>query len=282
MQTRFLTTSDSIQLKYAYSVGDAGNPWIVLVIPFGLHVEIAAPFFDFFAPHYNVCAWESRSILEQSDRECGVAEFSIDHHVADLLAVLDALDIDEAALVGYCSGAGIALAAINQQPDRFTQLILAHGEYTMLAKRDLVTQFSGDMDVLLCLAASSAQRAALVFDKIQNDRLDADSSRPAGLDKPFSDLRFLKRYANNYLAYKAVDFQQLAADVSHPTLVMAGGKDVQVNVESSRKIGSLIRIASIFVDPEADHYGILTKDSDTLVAIWNNLCESRHEHRYGR
>ena len=281
MKTEFLTTADGVRLKYAYTISDLDDPWIMLVFPFGLDVEIVSPFFEFFGSHYNICAWESRSILEQSDRECQVSEFSIDHHVADLLAVLDALRVEEAILVGYCSGAGIALAAINLQPNRFTQLILVHGEYTMLGDRSAVTQFAGDMDVLLGLAASSPERAQLVFEKIHNERFDADLPRPAGLDLPFRDIRFLKRYANNYLAYKSVDYAQLASEVSHPTLVMAGNKDVQVNVESAKKISSLIRNSSLFVDTDADHYGILTKDSNTLIAIWNNICENMHEQHLG-
>jgi pimeloyl-ACP methyl ester carboxylesterase len=282
MKTKILTTQDGIELRYAYAACEPDKPWIALIIPFGLDVEITAPFFEFFQSHYNVFAWESRSILEASDRECSVSELSIDRHVADLLDIMDDLHIDEAILVGYCSGAGIALAAINQQPNRFSQLILAHGEYTMLGNRHLVTQFAGDMDVLLSLAASSAERAQLVFDKINNERFDANLPRPAGLDRPFSDVRFLKRYANNYLAYKSVDFERLAAEVAHPTLVMAGRKDVQVNVESAQKIASLIRGASIFIDPDADHYGILTQDSPTLIAVWNNICEGMHAQGRGR
>src|ERR1035437_10207455 len=282
MKFKLLTTSDNIQLKYAYSIRDLGNPWIMLIIPFGLDVGIASAFFEFFKSHYNICAWESRSVLEDSDRDCNVYEFSIDHHVADLLAVLDALSSEEAILVGYCSGAGIALAAINQEPNRFDQLILAHGEYTLLGDAKCTTQFAGDMDILLSLAASSDERAQLVFEKIQSERLENDLNRPAGLDQPFSDVRIFKRYAKNYLAYKATDFKQLASEVSHPTLLMAGGKDLQVNIESSQKIHGCLRNSTMFIDPEADHYGVLTKDSSTLIAIWNYICESAQEQHYGR
>jgi len=280
MKTSSLTTSDNIELRYGYAVSDLRKPWIVLVIPFGLDVAIATPFFDFFKTHYNVCTWESRSVLENSDRACGAAEFSIDQHVADLIAVIDTLKIKEAILVGYCSGAGVALAAINQEPNRFSQLVLAHGEYTMLGEKDCVTQFAADMDVLLTLAASSDERAQLVFEKIQSERYDANLPRPAGLDQPFGDVRYLKRYASNYLAYKATDYQQLAAEVFHPTLLMAGGRDVQVNVASSEKIRGHIRNSSIFVDPDADHYGVLTPDSGTLIAIWNHILENSHAREF--
>jgi len=269
-------------LRYAHAISGPDKPWITLVIPFGLEVQMASPFFEFFASHYNVCTWESRSILEDSTRECDVAEFSIDDHVADLLAVLDVLNVDESILVGYCSGAGVALAAINLAPNRFEELVLAHGEYTLLSDAQCTTQFAADMDGLLCLAASSDTRAQLVFDKIQAERFDGGANRPAGLDRPFSSVQFLKRYAKNYLAYKATDFMQLAREVTHPVLLLAGGRDAQVNVSSSRKIHSCMSGAKLFVDPDADHYGVLTSDSPTLITIWNNICENAHARRQRR
>jgi pimeloyl-ACP methyl ester carboxylesterase len=275
-----LTTPAGMRLRYAHCSSSPSRPWITLVIPFGLDVEMARPFFDFFQSHYNVCTWESRSILEESARECAVAEFSVDCHAADLLAVLHALGIDETILVGYCSGAGIALTAINLAPNRFTELVLVHGEYTMLGDAKCMTPFAMDMDTLLCLAADNDTRARLVYDKIREERFEGDANRPTGLDKPFSDIRFLKRYAQNYLAYKSADFKQLAAEITHPTLVMAGGKDIQVNINSSQTIHGCMRNAALFVDPEADHYGLLTQDSHTLIAVWNFLCENAHARHH--
>ena len=282
MNIESLQTADGIQLRYAYSISDLANPWITLVIPFGLDVRMAGAFCEFFASHYNVCTWESRLILEESDRDCDVGQFTIDHHVADLLAVLDALRVEETILVGYCSGAGVALAAINLAPNRFGDLVLAHGEYTLLNDTTCTTQFAADMDTLLCLAASSDARAQVVFEKIQSERFDGGANRPAGLDQPFSSSRFLQRYAKNYLSYKSCDFTQLAREVTHPALLLAGGKDVQVNISSSRQIHGEIRGSRLFVDPDADHYGVLTKDSPTLIAIWNYICENAHARRQRR
>lgn len=276
MKTDNLTTDDGVTLTYAYSMENRNNPWIVLIIPFGLHVSMAEPFFEFFTPRYNICTWESRLILNNSDHACEVEDFSIENHVRDLFAVVDTLDIQEAILVGYCSGAGIALAAVNSAPNRFSELILAHGEYVLLDDMNYVTQFAADMDGLLCLAASSDKRAELVHQKIQSERLENDTHRPEGLDKPFSDINYLKRYAKNYLAYKSSDFERLASDITHPTLLMAGGRDIQVNIKSSEKIRRAISDAEIFIDPEADHYGVLTENSSTLIAIWNYISENTY------
>jgi len=280
MNVHTLTTSDAIALKYACDIRGPEYPWIVLILPFGLDAAMARPFFEFFRSHYNLCTWESRCILEDSAHEYSAAELSIHHHVNDMLAVMATLQIDAATLVGYCSGAGIALASLDRAPGRFPLLVLAHGEYALLHDPACVTPFAADMDGLLSMAAANDRHAQTIYDKIKAERFGG-ANRPAGLDRPFSDLRFFKRYAQNYLAYKTGCFERLAMQISGRTLLLAGGKDIQVNPESSKKIGSYIRGAELLLDQNADHYGILTPDSNTLITIWNYLCENIYERDPG-
>ena len=54
---------------------------------------------------------------------------------------------------------------------------------------------------------------------------------------------------------------------------MSGNRDVQANVTSTEKILELMPNSEIHIDPEADHYGILREESNTLVTIWNYLCD---------
>ena len=272
MKVESVKTSDNQSLKYAYVKSDASKPWIVFIIPFALKTDLAKPFFDFFSGHYNIVTWESRLILDEVEEKPEPQFFNVEYQVQDLLDVMAALEIKQAHLVGYCSGAGIALCAINRAPDRFEHLVLAHGEYTLLGESSCTTQFALDMDGLLSLAASSETRAKLVFDKIQSERMDTDPNRPDGLDLPFSQLHYLTKYADTYTAYKSEDFTQLAKQVGHKTLVLTGERDIQANVNSSQRIQDLIDHSEIYVDPTGDHYGVLRPNSKTLVKIWNYLC----------
>jgi uncharacterized membrane protein len=57
---------------------------------------------------------------------------------------------------------------------------------------------------------------------------------------------------------------------------------MQVNIESSQKIHGRIKNSTMFVDSDADHYGVLSKDSNTMIAIWNHIFENAYERNYDR
>jgi len=275
MRVETVSSPDGVELKYAHC-GLSGRPCIALIMPFGLRVELAEAFFNFYKSRYDVVTWESRLILDSSAREVRPEDFAMLNHVYDLVSVLRACRVSRVALVGYCSGAGIGLAAANRFPQLFSSLTLVHGEYTLLSDESCTTQFSADIDSLLSIAAQSNEAARQVFEKVSSDRSMATMNLPAGIDTPFTKLPYLRRHALTYLAYKSTDFKRLARSVSHRSLLLTGNRDAQTNVESTRKIHGLMRNADIHVDPDADHYGILREDSKTLATIWNYLGEQLH------
>jgi pimeloyl-ACP methyl ester carboxylesterase len=273
MKVEVLTTHDGIDLKVGYTGADSKRDWIVLIIPFGLELPMAKPFFDFFSGHYNVVSWEARSILDRSERPVARDELKVTKHAMDLKELLDARQIRQASLVGYCSGAGVALSAVNRWPHRFSSLVLAHGEYILLEEPDCTTQFASDIDSLLSMATGSEETAKTVFGKIRDQRLADGPDIPEGVDMPFSELRYFRRYANNYLEYKSVDFQRLAQTTTLPTLMLTGRRDVQANVSSTELIAQLVPNVDLYIDPESDHYGLLRERSTAMVQIWNYLSE---------
>jgi len=133
-------------------------------MPFGLSVDLAEAFFSFYQPRYDVVTWESRLILDSSEREVRPEDFAVINHVYDLMSVLYACRVSRAFLVGYCSGAGVGLAAANRFPQFFSSLILVHGEYTLLSDESCTTQFAADTDSLLSIAAKSDEDARQIFE----------------------------------------------------------------------------------------------------------------------
>jgi hypothetical protein len=157
----------------------------------------------------------------------------------------------------------------------FPALVLVHGEYVLLGEKGCTTQYASEIDTLLSLAAKSEADARVVFEKVNSERPLQNTNVPEGLDTPFTQLSYLRRHATNYLAYKSADFIRLARSVSHRSLLLTGNRDAQANVESTRRIGSLMKNSEIHIDPNADHYGILRQDSQTLATIWNYLGEQK-------
>lgn len=267
--------ADGVALNMIKSDVIEGRTWIVLIMPFGIQLQMADVFVEFFSLQYNVVTYEARSILEQSERGVSENEFSIENHVEDLKLVIEACASEKFYLVGYCSGAGVALAAAKKYPELVEQLILVHGEYAMLDVPGCTSQFAQEVDSLLSMAAKDEEHLNLVFKKISGERFENTLGRPEGIDLAFTDKAYLRRYAANYLEYKRVDFCKLANDIKHKTLIMAGEKDLQSNVKSAQTIQQMISNSEIYIDPDADHYGLLRDESNTMVTIWNYLCNVR-------
>jgi pimeloyl-ACP methyl ester carboxylesterase len=275
MKEEVAVGSDGVSLSYAVSEYQQGKPWLALIIPFGLRVTIARPFFDFFRPQYNIVSWESRLILSADEQPAPHGAFELHRHVKDFEVVLTSCNIRKCVVVGYCSGAGIALGAANRYPQKISHLVLAHGEYVLLNEAGCSTQFAREIDGLLTMAHTDENHLLKIFEKVRDERLNAGEHRPQGIDLPFSQLAYLRRHAQNYQAYKKADFQKLARSVTHRTLLMTGKRDAQANVASTVKIKDAMPNSLLHVDDGADHYGILREDSSTLVTLWNHLSEQR-------
>lgn len=268
MLGNIITTSNDVSLKYTVSEVSDSNQWIVLILPFGMKLELANSFIEQFKQQYSILTWEGRLIFEDQAVDFKPADVSVDNHVADLVTLMDIHNIDKAELVGYCSGAGVALKAVNNFPERFEKLVLVHGEYTLLKERDCVTQAGKDLDSLLPIASMDRKKAELILSKLpmaNND--DSESNVPKGVTLPYTNPEYFFRYANSYVAYKSVDYAGLAKQVTMPSYCLSGGCDVQTNINSSEKIHQQLQNSEIFIEADADHYGILRADSPTLTTL---------------
>lgn len=241
-----------------------GRPWVVIIIPFGLKIDLAKALIGGLGDHYNIVSWEARAILESADYQVSNNELSVKSHTSDLIEIMNFMEIPQATLLGYCSGAGIAIAAANQHPNRFTTLILANGEYTLLHKKDCITQYGSDIDGILPIAANSEADAQFIIDKMPASKED---EIPRGLEMPFSEAHILKRYAENYLEYRSTDFEALAKNIQHRTFVLTSKMDRQANVNSSLRIHNLIPKSEIFIDNDSDHFGVLRENSKMIEKI---------------
>ena len=271
------TTSDGVQIRYSCSDLASGKPALLFVIPFGLRLDIAQPFIDHFKDSFRVICWEARLILAPAERPVSGKELTVERHVADLFAVLDACEVEQAHIVGYCSGAGIALAAVNLDPDRFGILVLVSGDYALLGQSACVTQFGRDIDSLLPMASKDQKTAKFILDRLPDQhKLLSARPVPEGIKLPFSEAHFFHRYALNYLSYRSTNFQELASTVNKRTLLVACERDLQTNVHSSVQIQKHIRNSSIVIEPEGDHYELL-RDATRVLGVTREFLAGAHE-----
>jgi 3-oxoadipate enol-lactonase len=99
----------------------SGRP-VVFVHGFPFSHEMWAPQIEALNNDYRCIAYDIRG-LGRSD--VGDGQYMIEIFVDDLIALLDHLQIDKAAVCGLSMGGYVALRAVEKNPERFNALILA-------------------------------------------------------------------------------------------------------------------------------------------------------------
>jgi pimeloyl-ACP methyl ester carboxylesterase len=106
---------------------------------------------------FRVITYDQRGHGE-TDAPATATEYSAGHLARDLVGVLDALDIERAAFVGFSLGGGPALALAASKPERVSRLVLADVgagaddpvKVQWMARRWVTLIGQGEIDELVC------------------------------------------------------------------------------------------------------------------------------------
>jgi 3-oxoadipate enol-lactonase len=110
--------------NHTVSYTDAGGknaPAILFIHGFPFNKHTWAGQVEALKENFRVIAYDVRG---HGQSDIGSVDFSIDLFVADLINLMDALQIKKTLLCGLSMGGYIALRAMEQHPDRFIGLIL--------------------------------------------------------------------------------------------------------------------------------------------------------------
>jgi pimeloyl-ACP methyl ester carboxylesterase/DNA-binding CsgD family transcriptional regulator len=121
---RFCTSRGDARIAFATA---GGGPPLVRVNNWFTHLEL-----DWGSPvwrHWSEALVENRMLVRYDPRGSGlsdrdVSDFSLDAMVADLEAVVDALDLRRFALMGLCQGGVVAVAYAARHPERVSRLVV--------------------------------------------------------------------------------------------------------------------------------------------------------------
>lgn len=232
---------------------------LVLVLPFGVRHLMAVQLYEELARSFNVITWESRFVLDLEADEQDT-EITAEMHALDMIHVIRQSRTWHAGaqgpvdVIGYCSGAGVASLAAARHGQHIRRLALVSGEYMLPPAVCTQSPFQREVDLLLPAAAASMARARLLAEKIAAGRKTPGSEFDRFVSLPFSTPEHLHRYGRNYIAYRSVDFLQIAGQVRHPALLLAAQGDKQVSVESSRIVASRLSGARGVQVVDGDHY----------------------------
>jgi pimeloyl-ACP methyl ester carboxylesterase len=115
-------TRDGVRLWY--EVFGAGETTIMLMPGWGLPGRSWKAQIPYLARYFRVIAYDPRG-TGSSDRPTGPSAYALAEHVADAVAILDAVGAGSAVVVGKSRGAQTALTLATEHPERVNGLIVA-------------------------------------------------------------------------------------------------------------------------------------------------------------
>jgi pimeloyl-ACP methyl ester carboxylesterase/predicted glycosyltransferase len=207
---------------YFAQFGETG-PWIVFAPIYQIvHMGMLKATIPYLSHHFRVVAIDLRG-NGRSDRPTDPAAYTFDHYYADLLAVLDHLQIECLAVIGISAAAMTAVRLAAEQPQRVSHLIVVGGYLESLIPDD-----------------AAASQVARIRKKMQNDwaaYVDDFWTRmfqEPHSTKPYEDgVRYSWATTGTIVdmarqGWYGVDMRPQAARVVAPTLVIHGTQDRQV------------------------------------------------------
>ena len=233
-----------------------GGPPVVLLHALGLDWRMWEPIMSRLAAGRRVFAYDLRGHGRASGSP---VPFTMDEIGADLLGVLDALELEQAHVVGLSYGGGVAQTAAVRYPERFASLaLLATTDYPFAAFEDRAR--SGEVDGMEAQVVPSLTRwftpedLALDAWAVRYARWQVRRSEPAD-------------WAAAWRSFKGLDVQGRLAGLAAPTLVLAGELDVSTTPEIMDAIAGRIPGAVYRELPGTPHMQTLSKPDLVVEAL---------------
>ena len=225
---------------------------------------------------FRVIAYDLRG-HGQTDAPQLATDYSAAHLVRDLVGVLDALKIPQAAIVGFSLGGGPALALAASKPERVSRLVLADVgagaddpvKIEGMARRWGALIGQGDIDELVCDMLRSE------FYKVYAGRSARRREHMAALIRatPIDGLRFT---LSEVLAKRKSLFRLtgMLKSVRAPTLVVAGELNY-VCSKASRLMAQAIPGATLKIIKNSGHMSPIEQPAAFTAALMEFLGAAR-------
>src|ERR1700733_3632599 len=226
---------------------------------------------------FRVIAYDLRG-HGQTDAPQLATDYSAAHLVRDLVGVLDALKIPQAAIVGFSLGGGPALALAASKPERVSRLVLADVgagaddpvKIEGMARRWGTLIGQGEIDELVCDMLRSE------FYKVYARRNARRREHMASLIRatPIDGLRFT---LSEVLAKRKSLFRLTGVlkSVRAPTLVVVGQHDYNCT-KAAKLMSQTIPNASLKIIEDSGHMSPLEQPAAFSAALMEFLDETSY------
>ena len=224
----------------------------------------------FFLEHgFRVVAHDRRGHGRSSQVATG---HDMDHYVADVIAVTDALDLKDAVHVGHSTGGGeVAHYVARAKPGRVSKAVLVSAVTPIMVKTDFNPN-GEPMDVFDFLRVQTAtNRSQFFYDFTMTffgyNREGAEAKEAVRLNwwRQGMTGSILAHY-EGIKAFSETDFREDLKAITVPTLVMHGEDDQVVPIDTTARVAAtLVKGAVLKTYPGYPH-GMPTTHADTINA----------------
>jgi pimeloyl-ACP methyl ester carboxylesterase len=253
----------------AVAISEAGNgPPVVLLHGLGCGRRMWFHQIPALRERFRVIAYDQRG-HGLTDAPAVATAYSAAHLARDLVAVLDALKIERAAIVGFSLGGGPALALAASKPERVSRLVLADVgagaddpvKIEAMARRWVKLIDQGEADELVCEMLRSE-----LF-KVYARRNTRSRNHMVALIRT-TPLRGLRFTLSEVLAKRKSLFRltDVFKAVKAPTLVLVGQQDY-VCSKASKLIAQTIPNAFFKIIEDSGHMSPLEQPAAFTAAL---------------
>ncbi|WP_168210357.1 alpha/beta fold hydrolase [Persicimonas caeni] len=263
-RSSFLSAEDGTQIWY----GTAGTgPAIVLCDGLACDGFIWPYVVDEFVNAHTIVRWHYRG-HGQSDAPEDLSTLNIPQMARDLDAVLDALELDSAVLVGHSMGVQVILEYYGLNPDRVAALVPICGSY----KRPLDTLYNTDffghaLPHLMRLVESVPEASQTFWQTVVPSKFSYILSMATAVNTRLArgvdfipylehvgdmDIRVFLTLLSAVAEHSAEDVLER---VDAPALIIAGEKDELTPLFRSEEMADQIADSELIVLPGGTHVG---------------------------
>lgn len=220
--------------------------------------DMYAPVLDHFATRYRVIVPDLRG----HGRSRGLPPpYMAAQHASDLSRLLDRLDIDSTAVLGYSQGGTFAQQLVLDYPRRCNRLVLActYACNTVTAREKL----EGNVSALLIQVLGMKRFAKFVVSQAMK-QLDTERAAWAAGVIADQDGRLMVPALRGLVAF---DSRRRLAEIRCPTLVVAGSNDEAVPIHHANMLHTGIPGSQVAIIEGADHALIWTHSYEFVRAV---------------
>lgn len=277
-----LRTSDAVSINTYRTTPSKNKDALLIINAFGMPVDFWYKFISRAKVEFNIYTWESRYL--PSNAPLDGTNIENDRHIQDAMEFLNAHGVEDAHVVGWCTGAKLALKMAYQQPHCVKTLTLLSGGFN-IPEEKFRTSYEKQLTDTLNDIASDILLAELYYDLIyaKNDETGANDGEIRSVlhatnanylqytSLPFRSPQNIYRYANQISTFYREKDIDWANEVDVPTLVLTAKNDINTHPNGSRFISELMPDASYVELGDGDHYLMDSHTEFVLKSITKHI-----------